>query len=161
MNDQFSSGFDPNTFLGATLTEANVRRPPIPSGLAFPGTLGQPTTRQTEGKKESTMGKLFTWVDIPVEVDITGNSQVREMVGQDKVNLRHSFALDVTASGGLDMSPGKNNGLRNLRDSVGMNVAGQPFNILMVAGRQVLCMIGNRPYQGEIYDEISSIAKLG
>lgn len=160
MND-YHSGFDPNTFLGATLTEANTRRPPIPAGLSFPGTLGAPTTRQVEGKKESTMGRVFVFVDIPVEVDITSNTQVHSLVGADKVTLRYSFGLDVTSSGGLDMSPGKNNGLRILRDALGMNEPGKPFNILMVAGRQVLCMIGNRPYQGEVYDEISSIARIG
>jgi hypothetical protein len=154
-------GFDPNVFLGATITEASVRRPPIPGGLSFPGTLGTPITRQTEGKKESNMGQMYLWCDIPVEVDITGNPQVKDHVGLDKVNLRYSFRLDTKPSGGLDMAPGKNNGLRILRDAVGMNVEGQPFNILMVAGRQVLCKIGNRPYQGEIYDEIDAIAKLG
>lgn len=160
MNDH-TSGFDPSLFLGATLTEANVRRPAIPAGLSFPGTLGTPTSRQSEGKKESNLGQLYTWVDIPVEVDITSNPQVRELVGQDKVNLRYSFGLDMTPSGGLDMGIGKNNGLRILRDALGMNVAGQPFNIFMAAGRQVLCRISNRPYQGEIFDEISTIAKLG
>lgn len=160
MND-YHSGFDPNTFLGSTLTEANVRRPPIPAGLSFPGTLGTPTTRQVEGKKESTMGRTFVFVDVPVEVDITSNPQVHQQIGQDKVNLRYSFGLDVTASGGLDMAPGKNNGMRILRDALNMNQAGQPFNLLMIAGRQVLCMIGNRPYQGEVYDEISSIARIG
>lgn len=159
MND-VTSGFDPNAFLGATLTEANTRRPPIPAGLAFPGTLGAPTTRQSEGKKESNLGKLYTWVDIPVEVDLTGNQQVRDHVGQDKVTLRYSFGLDFSPAGGLDMSPGKNNGLRILRDAVRMNQPGQPFQIQMVQGRQVLVRIGNRPYQGEVYDEIDSIAAL-
>lgn len=160
MNDTIS-GFDPNQFLSALTSEANVRRPPIPAGLSFPGTLGQPTARQTEGKKETNLGVIYNWIDLPVEVDISGNPQVRALVGQDKVSLRYSFRLDVTASGGFDMSPGKNQGLRILRDAVGMNQAGQAFNILMVAGRQVLCKIGNRPYQGDVFDEIDSIAKLG
>lgn len=160
MND-YHSGFDPNTFLGATLTDANTRRPPIPAGLSFPGTLGTPTTRTAEGKKEATMGMTFVFVEIQVEVDVTSNPQVRELIKQDTAPLRYSFRLDVTPSGGIDMAPGKNTGLRILRDAVGMNTPGQPFNLLMVAGRQVLCRIGNRPYQGEVYDEVDSIAKLG
>jgi len=160
MND-VTSGFDPASFLGATLTDANTRRPPIPGGLSFPGTLGVPTSRQSEGKKESNLGQLYTWVDIPVEIDLTSNPQVREQVGADKVSLRYSFSLQLTPSGGLDMSPGKNNGLRVLREAVNMNTPGQAFQIQAVAGRQVLCRIGNRPYQGEVYDEIDSIARLG
>jgi hypothetical protein len=159
MNDSMS-GFDPNTFLGATLTEANTRRPPIPGGLSFPGTLGTPVSRTTEGKKESNLGKVYTFVDIPVEVDLTTNPSVRDLVGQDKVNLRYSFSLDISSSGVLDMAPGKNNGLRQLREALNMNTQGQPFNLMMVPGRQLLCKIGNRPYQGEVYDEIDSIARL-
>lgn len=160
MND-YHSGFDPSILLGATLTDANVRRPAIPAGLSFPGTLGIPTTRNTEGKKESNLGQVYTWVDIPIEVDVTSNPQVREAQNQDKVGLRYSFRLDLLASGGMDMSPGKNNGLRILRDALGMNEPGKPFNLLMITGRQVLCRISNRPYQGEVYDEVEGIAKLG
>jgi hypothetical protein len=159
MNDQ-TSGFDPSIFLGATLTEANVRRPPIPGGLSFPGTLGAPTTRTAEGKKESNIGQVYVFCEIPVEVDITSNPQVRALVGQDKVNLRYSFRLDVKGGGALDMSPGKNNGLRILRDALDMNKQGEPFMLTMVEHRQVLCRIGNRPYQGEVYDEVESIAKI-
>lgn len=158
MND---SSFDPSTFLGATLTQASVRRPPIPGGLSFPGTLGTPISRQTEGKKESNLGQIYTWIDIPIEVDLTTNPPVRELVGQDKVNLRYSFRLDITPSGGLDLSPGKNTGMRILREALNMNKEGEPFNLLMIPGRQVLCSIKNRPYQGEIYDEVDTIARLG
>src|SRR5215468_1864483 len=143
MND-VTSGFDPDTFLHAAITEESKRRPPIPAGLSLPGTLGTPTSRKTEGKKETNMGQTYVWVDVPIEIDLTGNPSVRESVGQDKVTLRYSFGLDMKPSGGLDLGVGKNNGLRILRDAVGLNVAGQPFMIDMVAGRQVLCRIGNR-----------------
>jgi hypothetical protein len=160
MNDTVS-GFDPSVFLGATLTEANTRRPPIPGGLSFPGTLGEPTTRTAEGKKESTLGQVFVFCEVPVEVDISGNPQVRALVGQDKVPLRYSFRLDVKSGGALDMAPGKNNGLRILRDALDMNKPGEAFNLMMIVGRQVLCRIGNRPYQGDVFDEVESIAKIG
>jgi|SRR5215471_608966 len=159
MND--TSGFNPDLFLGAVLTTANTRRPPIPAGTNLPGTLGTPVSRQTEGKKESNLGQIYTWVDLPVEVDLTVNPTIRQLVGQDKVQLRYSFRLDVTASGGIDLAPGKNGGLRNLREAVNMNRDGEAFSIQGVNGRQVLCMIGNRTYQGEIFDEITSIARLG
>jgi len=41
MTDE-SSGFDPTVFLGATMTEANTRRPPIPAGSVLVGTFGEP-----------------------------------------------------------------------------------------------------------------------
>lgn len=160
MNDT-TSGFDPNTFLGSTLTEANLRRPPIPAGTALPGVLGLPTARQTEGKKETNLGQIYTWVDIPIEVDLTANPRVRELVGQDKVPLRYSFRLDVKPGGAIDMAMGKNGGLRNLREALNKNNTGDSFNLLTdVQGRVVLCSISNRPYQGEVFDEIDSIARM-
>ena len=160
MNDQVS-GYDPSIFLGATLTQANTRRPPIPGGTVLRGTLGKPATRQTTGTKETNQGVVYTWVDIPVELDLTQKPDVQQHVGQDKVVLTHSFRLDIAGAGkGLDMSPGKNNGLRQLREAVDMNQDGQPFQMYAVEGRQVLAAIKNDPYQGEVYDKIASIAHV-
>ena len=162
MNDQVS-GYDPSIFLGATLTQANTRRPPIPGGTVLRGTLGKPATRQTTGTKETNQGVVYTWVDIPVELDLTQKTDVQEHVGQDKVVLTHSFRLDILTGGpgkGMDMSPGKNNGLRQLREAVDMNQDGQPFQMYAVEGRQVLASIKNDPYQGEVYDKIASIAHV-
>lgn len=160
MNDQVS-GYDPSIFLGATLTEANTRRPPIPGGTTLRGVLGKPTTRQTEGKQEKNQGVIYTWVDIPVELDLSQKPDILQIVGQEKVVLTHSFRLDISPNGqGLDMSPGKNNGLRQLRDALDMNKPGEPFQLLTVEGRPVMASIKNDPYQGEIYDKIAAIAHI-
>jgi hypothetical protein len=161
MNDQVS-GYDPSIFLGATLTQANTRRPPIPGGTVLRGTLGKPATRQTTGTKETNQGVVYTWVDIPVELDLTQKPDVQQHVGQDKVVLTHSFRLDILPppAKGLDMSPGKNNGLRQLREAVDMNQDGAPFQMYAVEGRTILAAIKNDPYQGEVYDKIASIAHV-
>lgn len=153
--------FDPDTFLGATLTEANVKRPPIPGGLDFLGTIGAPKIRQTEGKKEAVLGQTFTWLDLPIELDLSTNPQVAQQVGVDKVTLTWSTRLDTTEQGGFDMASGKNNGLRQLREALNLNQAGQPFSLLMVQGRVVRCKIKNEPYEGEVYDRIASLARAG
>lgn len=160
MTDQIT-GYDHSMFLGATLTEANTRRPPIPGGTTLRGTLGKPVTRQTEGKQEKNQGVIYTWVDIPVELDLTQKPEIRTLVGQDKVTLTHSFRLDISATGqGLDMSPGKNNGLRQLRDALDMNKPGEPFQLLTVEGRPVMANIKNEPYQGDVFDKIAAIAHI-
>lgn len=155
------SAFDPNIFLGATLTEANIKRPPIPAGLDFIGTIGEPKLRQTEGKKESVIGQTFTWLDLPIELDLSTKPDVVQHVGQDKITLTWSTRLDVTEQGGFDMSSGKNNGLRQLREALDMNKPGQPFSLAMVQGRMVRCKIKNDPYEGEVYDKIGGLARAG
>jgi len=51
MND--TSNFDPSQFLDATTTEALVKRPPLPAGQDFIGTIGEPKVRGWESKKET------------------------------------------------------------------------------------------------------------
>ena len=93
------SQFDATTFLDATTTEANERRPPIPAGKILTGIIGEPAIRQTEGKKEKTLGQTFTWLDLPIVFDLNQDPEVRSVVGQDQVTLRFSTGLETTANG--------------------------------------------------------------
>jgi len=155
-----TSGFDPSVFLQATTTEANTRRPPIPGGTVLLGMIGEPKIRQTEGKKESVLGQTFTWLDLPITLDVTSRPDLREKLGQDQVTLTWSTRLDVTEQGGFDMSTGKNNGLRQLREALDMNKPGDTFGLLMVQGRQIRCSIKNEPNEGEVYDRIDKLARV-
>ncbi len=160
------SAFDPKQLLAATTTEASTRRQPIPPGTVLIGTLGAPDTRQVEGKKETNRGTIYTFLEIPVTFDMNQVPDIKARLElPDTVTLRWSSSLDISPSGGLDMSPGKNNGLRFLREALGMNSPGQPFSIQMVEGRPIRCVITNEPItagalQGEMRDAIGSIAKV-
>lgn len=156
------SGFDPSIFMSATLTEANTRRPPLPAGVHLLGTIGEPKFRQTKGTKETNAGETYTWLDLPIDIELAQNPAIQQQLGGlEKVTLTYSVRIDIAPSGGFDMSVGKNNGLRQIREAVGMNTAGQPFAIPMLQGRSVLCKISNRPYQGEVFDGVDSIARPG
>ena len=163
MNDQ-TGGFDPNVFLQATTAEANTRRNPVPAGTTLVGTLGEPKITTSEGKQEKNLGQVYVFCNIPVEIDLTQNPSIHAHVGMDKLTLQYRFGVDFLPGGtGFDMAKGKNNGLRALREALGMNVQGQPFNLMMVIGRQVTARIGNRPGRpGEdvVYDEVSSVAAV-
>jgi hypothetical protein len=151
--------FDPSVFLQATMTESLVRRPPIPAGTVLQGTLGAPEMRQSQGKQDPS--KTYTFLDIPVEIDLTSNPAIRQHVGQDKVQLRWSCGVDLGPSG-FDFSPGKNNGLRQLREALDLNKPGDNFSILMAQGRRVSVTIKNRPGApgtDEVYDEVGAIAR--
>lgn len=157
--------FDPNQLLGATLVDANVRRPAIPAGTVLVGTFGEPKFTQSEGKKDTNLGVVYTWLEIPVELDLTQNPTILAHVfgsdaQQGKVNLQWKTSVDLNKDGGFDMGQGKNNGLRQLRTALDMNTPGQPFSIPMVQGRPVRVVIGGRTYEGEVYDQIQSLAKV-
>lgn len=154
-----NSAFDVSTFLDATTTDALSRRPPIPAGTELLGIIGEPKARQSQGKKDPT--QTFTFLDLPVEFDLNQIPAVREAVGQDKVTLTYGFMVDITPSGALDTSAGKNGRLRQLREALDMNKAGQTFNIRMLQGRQARFKISHRVNEldGEIYDQVDSVAK--
>jgi len=153
-----ASAFDPDLLMAAVTEQALTRRPPIPAGTELLGMVGKPTGRQNPGKQDPS--KLYTFFDFPIEVDLTGVPGLAEMQGTTKINLRHSVSLDLTASGTIDWSTGKNGGLRRMREALDMNTAGQPFSIAAMQGRPIRVKIGNRTYEGEIYDEIESVSKV-
>lgn len=153
------SAFDSATFLDASTTDALTRRKPIPAGTELIGIIGEPKGRQSQGKKDPTA--TFTFLDLPIELDLTQNPQIRELVGQDKVVLTYGFMVDLTAAGGLDTSPGKNGRLRQIREALQMNTPGQTFSPRNLQGRQIRVKISHRinEMDGEVYDQIDGVAK--
>lgn len=157
MND--TSPFDPSLFLDASTTEASTRRPPLPVG-EYQGTLGEPKFRQTIGKKETNLGQTYTWLDVPVTIDLTQYPDLQSAVGVDQVVLTYSGRVDTTPSGGLDYGKGKSPGLRQIRDATGLNVAGSPFSPRQLQGRVVRVKVKHEPFEGELMDRVDSVAKI-
>ena len=155
-----TSQFDPTQFLDATTTEAASRRPPLKAG-EYHATIGAPEVRANiQGKKDPS--RLYNFIDFPVTVDVSSIPGELDRLGVDTVELRHSVSLDLTDSGALDWSPGRNTGLRFLREATGNNVAGQAFSIRKLEGRMIKVKIGHREYpegSGELQDQIESMAK--
>lgn len=58
-------------------------------------------------------------------------------IGREKLTVRQRIFLDVTDSGDLDMSEGRNVNLNKLRDAVGQNVAGKIWGFDHLKGQQV------------------------
>lgn len=149
------SVFDSDSFLDATTQEALVRRPPLPVGSDYIGTLGEPKTRK--GEKD---GKPWTAVDFPVEIDLSTKPDIqKEMGGLAKVTLKVGVMLDINDGGMIDWGVGKNNRLRRLREAVGMNVPGQSFNIRAMQGRLVRVSVKHREHEGEMFDEVDAVSK--
>jgi hypothetical protein len=154
-----TSSFDPTQFLDSTTTEAASRRPPLPVG-DYLGVLGAPDVRQVQGKKDPSQS--YTFIDFPVSIDLSSSPKARDLVGQDMVKLRYSVSLDINDHGSIDWSPGRNTGLRFLREATNTNVAGQAFSIRGLEGRMVKCKVTHREYpegSGEMQDNITAVAK--
>jgi len=151
------SNFDPSAFLDATTTEVNSKRNPIPAGTDVVAIIGEPKARTWTGKADPSKSGIV--VDVPLEIDLSAYPELAAHVGLSKVTLTDGLMLDTTESGGIDNSPGKNGKLRRYREALGLNEAGQPFSFRMMQGRMIKVKVKHRTYEGEIYDEVDSVAK--
>lgn len=151
------STFDPTSFLDAQITEPTVKRPPLPAGADFIGTIGEPIPGTWQSKKDITKSGIK--VDLPITVDPSEYPELDPTVYSTPVNLKLSVMLDTTPAGAIDNAPGKNGLLRRLRDALDMNSPGKPFSWRAVEGRRIRVKIKHREYEGELYDDVDGIAK--
>lgn len=91
------------------------------------------------------------------------DDNVKKVTGLDKPIAKQGIFLDVTPNGGLDMGKGKNVQLGKLRDALGQNRDGRPWNFKMLAGAIATIKIDNRADESDptiLYNDVKSVGKL-
>lgn len=151
------STFDPSTFLDATITQESVRRNPIPAGLDLTGIIGEVKGRTWQGRADPSKSGIV--MDVPIEIDLTAYPDVQKVVGVPRITLTDGLMLDLTDAGTIDLAPGKNGKLRRYREALNMNKAGEPFSFRLMQGRMIKVKISHRTYEGDIFDQVESVAK--
>ena len=151
--------FDANNFMSAVYEEANdTKRTPCPAG-EFQAMIDKVEPKSGTIGKGERQGQ--TWAGLNVSYSIQDPS-VLALVGRDKVVVTDLIMLDLTPSGGLDMSTGKNIGLGRLREACNLNQKGQPFSPMMLNGRFVKVSVKHVPgYRdpSSMEAEISGVVK--
>ena len=126
--------FDPNQFLSQTVTskgDTQILKVPANEYVAFIDD-EKPVTdwfASFAGKKDPS--KTFVRINIPCRIE---NDGLKTQLGRNKVLVFHEFLVDIDENGNLDFGPQKNVKLNQMRDAVGQNVEGQPWNIGMRPG---------------------------
>jgi hypothetical protein len=151
------SNFDPSAFLDTQITEPSVKRNPIPAGTDVVAVIGEPKMRAWQGKADPSKSGIAC--DVPLEIDLSAYPDLATHVGLPKITLNDSIMLDTTDDGQLDMAPGRNGKLRRYREALDMNSPGQPFSFRAMQGRMIKVKVKHRTYEGEIYDDVDSVAK--
>jgi hypothetical protein len=117
------SSFNPESFMNSTVSEANsTQYEQVPEG-EFPASIDTVTPRTTG------TGKALLSVKWKVD-----DEAVRTQTGMAEPSVFQTVWLDVTESGGLDFSRGKNVQLGKLRDALGQNAPGKPWSPGMLVG---------------------------
>ena len=154
--------FDAEQFLDSTTTEAGEKRDNLPTSQPYNVEIGEVKARAVQGKKDATQSYLF--FDFPMVIDLKNEyPEVAAKIGIDKLTLKYGVSVDLTESGAMDWSKGKNSGLRILREATVTNVAGQPWNARMLTGRRVQVMLKLREYpegSSNLIEDVKSVAKI-
>lgn len=131
--------FDAEAFQNAVVTEASSTSiNPWPQG-DYVVTIKKAEIRSgTIGRGDRT-GQ--PWAGLSVQVEIGDRSQLPEGCAPTASGM---VMLDLTDSGGLDMTKGRNVNLGRLREAAGLNTPGQPFSFPMLEGRTVKVSTGLR-----------------
>lgn len=152
--------FDPVSFLQSTTSEqGSTVVEPIPAGehLSF---IEKVSARPWQGKKDPSQGGIA--LDVMYNID---SPEVKKKLGREKVTVTQGIMLDLTESGQLDMSKGKNVALNRLRDALGQNVAGAPWSPSMMEGKICKVVIGHRPSDrpqdppGTVFSDVNGVVK--
>lgn len=158
------SMFDPNAFLDAQTTEANEKRPPLPAEnpedpngtyVALIGEIG--TDSGTIGKGER-QGQ--PWVSMLVPLQITVPASLQASGFPKTLTITDRVFLDLTANGGMDNGPGKNNRQRLYREATGLNKKGEPFAWRMLQGKPIRVKISHELYNENIQERIAQVLPL-
>lgn len=146
--------FDANQFLDQQIEGANdTKIIPIPVG-EYTGVADEVKPRTWTSKDKTQSG---------VVVDITWNlddQALKDSLGRQKVTVRQSIMLDLTESGSIDMSKGRNIGLGRLREALGLNDPSVPFAFAQIVGKIAKVSVSQRVDGEDIYNDVKGLAKL-
>lgn len=157
-----TSAFDPNVFLDAQQTEANTKRPPLPTenpeddaGL-YLAVIGEITADSGTLGKGDRAGQPWASMVIPLRIQVPSPLQQTQGFAPE-VTISDRAFLDLTPSGGLDNGPGKNRSQKKYRDATGTNNPGEPFAWRMLVGRTIRVKLAHELYNDEVQERIAGV----
>lgn len=143
------SPFDPEQFAATSVAEPNdTKFIPVPED-EYQAIIKSKKFRPTD------KGQLI--LDIVWVID---SEQAKLITGMKEPQVRHSIFLDRLDNGALDMSKGKNVKLGQLREALGLNTPGQPFNFNMLEGKAARVKVKHRTFEGDIFAEVKEVTKI-
>jgi len=145
--------FDPNTFLNTSYTDANDTKViPVPAGEY------QALAEKVDIKPWSSRDGSSSGVKLEIVWDILDDN-VKALLGRDTVKVTQQQMLDLTETGAMDFSKGKNIGLGRIREALDLNKPGEPFSFGAIQGRLAKVLVSHRINGEDVYAEIKKIAK--
>ena len=157
-----ASTFEVNAFANTNFEGSNsTKLEPIPEAEYKAVIQGPLNDRGKSGFRTTDKGQVI--LDVVWGIDDPGLSKT---LGLSTPTVRQSVFLDLTASGGLDMSKGKNVGLGRLREALGQNKDGQKWSFGSIIGQVAQIKVTQRVVRDDqtgeenIYNDVKGVTKL-
>jgi hypothetical protein len=149
--------FDPEAFLDLPIDTEFKKRPPLPIG-DYTAMISEVKPRQWQGKQDPTKSGLA--YDVTLVVEVPGAIVEQLGLAQPTLMLKDSIMLDLTPEGGIDGAPGRNRSLRNYREALDMNKAGEVFRAREMIGKPLRVKVTHELYQNEPVERVSGVSRL-
>jgi hypothetical protein len=156
------SVFDLEQFASAGIdSDLSTKPTPFPTGeyvLQIQGPFGDEKATRI---RQTDKGQVI--LDVVYMAD--GNQQtpdgdmLSDVVGIATPTVRQSIFLDINENGSLDTRHGKNFRLGQLREALGQNQKGKPWNFSMLIGGMVLGRVTHRIVGDDTYADVKSVSK--
>ena len=143
--------FNPEAFANSVVEGAmSTRLTPIPAG-EYTAMIEKVTARPTNEKGSTPCDIIY---------DIQDDT-LKTQLALPKITCRGNVWLDITSSGGLDNSEGKNTGLGKLREAVGQNDPAKAWSPSMLIGQIVRVKVTQsiNAKDGETYANVTGVTK--
>lgn len=134
------SAFDPTTFMETETSDALATKLiPVPEG-EYMAQISKIEGRKAVNKNQEEMALL----DITWEV-MDPDGKIKKVTGREKLTVRQTLFLEITAEGALASGEGKNIDLGKLREAVGQNRKGQKWKPSMLANQMATVTVKHTP----------------
>ena len=147
-----TSIFDPDNFLSTEYTEPTSTEYILVDEGEYSAQVDDVKIRKTEGNDGDFFVMEVYWHIL--------DEAVAKAVGRDKPIVRQSLFLELTPSGSLDMSKGKNVPLGYLREAVGQNKKGKSWSPRQLFGSTALVKVSHKPRKNEPERVDASVTKV-
>lgn len=147
------SAFDPVAFLASNQTEANEERPRIPPEL-YTAVIGDIDPAKGKSGTYSTgpnIGNPWGSISVPLRLQLSPEAQALGL--PPEFTLTDNVFIDLTPSGTVDNSKGKNTRQLEYRKATGTNNPGEPFSWLGLIGRPIKVQVKHEMYQGRVIEK--------
>lgn len=155
--------FDPTAYLEMSIDTPMEKRPPAPAGVYFPAEITGLSVAQwrSKDKVDESTGNLKEGIrfDITLKVQFPADAKQQYGLTYSDLTITDGVMIDRNASGGIDTTPGKNNGLRKYREACDLNRPGEVFKPLQLVGRSVMVKFRHEEYQGNLQEKISDVIR--